>query len=143
MASTTDQYPQDGIQFFRRALLVLGIMLALFAFAILYAALLAGGVIAAGAIFYPDLPDEDDAYDTARQREVDAETEAQMAEEKRRASGLSIEQLSIQDAHAEGQRAGGKGTAAGLNPNQCGSPEYEAWERGRRAAEGARLARVA
>lgn len=87
-----------------------------------------------------DMTDEraDDAYDLYRQRQVDEEAD------KRRASGFSPEELSIQDAYAEGQRAGSLGTAAGLNPfNDPGCPQYRAWERGRNAAEGYRRNRMA
>lgn len=87
-----------------------------------------------------DLIDEraDDAYELYRQREVDEEAD------KRRASGYSPEQLSIQDAYMEGQRAGSIGTSAGLNP-YCdpSSTHYQAWERGRSAAEGYRRNRRA
>lgn len=80
----------------------------------------------------------DEAYELYRQRQVDE------AADKRRASGYSPEELSLQDAYMEGQRAGSLGTAAGLNP-YCdpGSPHYQAWERGRSAAEGYRRNRRA
>lgn len=59
----------------------------------------------------------------------------------RTASGISPEELSIQDAFMEGQRAGHIGTAAGLNPyNDPRLPEYQAWERGRSAVEAMNLA---
>ncbi len=89
-----------------------------------------------------DLPygpgNEDYAHDGEVQREVDEEAD------KRRASGFSPEELSIQDAYMEGQRACSLGTAAGLNPYvEPGSPHYQAWERGRSAAEGYRRNRMA
>lgn len=87
-----------------------------------------------------DMTDEraDDAYELHRQREVDE------AADKRRASGLSPEELSIQDAYMEGQRAGALGTAAALNPfSDPGLPQYKAWERGRSAAEGYKRSRRA
>lgn len=87
-----------------------------------------------------DLTDErsDDAYELYRQRQVDEEAD------KRRAAGFSPEELALQDAHAEGQRAGALGTAAGLNPySDPISPHYQAWERGRSAAEGYRRNRRA
>ena len=52
----------------------------------------------------------------------------------RNAAGISIEELSLQDAFLEGQRAGSHGTAAALNPYQHGTPEHDSWERGRMAA---------
>jgi hypothetical protein len=59
----------------------------------------------------------------------------------RTASGISPEELFIQDAYMEGQRAGHQGLAAGLNPfNNPKSPEAQAWERGRSAVEAMRLA---
>lgn len=80
----------------------------------------------------------DNAYELYRQREVDE------AADKRRASGYSPEELSLQDAYMEGQRAGSLGTAAGLNPySDPGSSHYQAWERGRSAAEGYRRNRMA
>lgn len=87
-----------------------------------------------------DLLDElaDEAYELSRQREVDEEAD------KRRASGFSPEELSLQDAYMEGQRAGSLQTAAGLNPfSDPASPHYQAWERGRSAAEGYRRNRIA
>lgn len=89
------------------------------------------------AIYARDTGDaEDRAYEEERQREVDGEPR-----HKRHAFGMSPEELSLQDARIEGQRAGANGVAAGLNPWQSGSPEYEAWERGRSAAEADRLHR--
>lgn len=61
---------------------------------------------------------------------------------KRHASGMSAEELSIQDAFIEGQRAGGQSLSAALNPNRDGTPEHDAWERGRRSAEAMKLARA-
>lgn len=61
---------------------------------------------------------------------------------KRHAAGMSPEELSLQDARLEGQRAGRDGRAAGLNPYQVGIPEHAEWERGRSAVEGMRLANV-
>lgn len=90
-------------------------------------------------VFEPDPDAEDEGYDRERQRKVDDETVAA----QRRAAGHSPEELSIQDAHAEGARAGAQGTAAALNPNQHGTPEYDAWERGRSGAERMRLVRSA
>lgn len=87
-----------------------------------------------------DLLDElaDNAWALTKQREIDDEAD------KRRAAGFSPEQLSIQDAYMEGQRAGSLQTAAGLNPfSDPASPHYQAWERGRSAAEGYRRNRMA
>ena len=61
----------------------------------------------------------------------------------RHAAQMSPEELSIQDAYQEGARCGQFGTAAGLNPYQCRTPEYDAWERGRMAAILSKLRRVA
>lgn len=67
-------------------------------------------------------------YDCQRQEKVDAEAELAA---KRQASGTSAELLSIQDAFAEGGRAGARGLSASLNPYQDQAPEHDAWERGR------------
>lgn len=107
------------------------------------AAAMALGALQPERIYEPNPDAEDQAHDAAVQRKLDDETEQQIADEKRGAAQLSPEQLSIKDAHAEGMRAGGQGTAAGCNPFQSETPEYDAWERGRCAAEGHRLARVA
>lgn len=87
-----------------------------------------------------DMTDEraDDAYALTKQREIDDEAD------KRRASGCSPEELSLQDAFMEGQRAGSLGTASALNPfSDPDSPHHQAWERGRNAAEGYRRNRMA
>jgi hypothetical protein len=64
--------------------------------------------------------------------------------EKRNAAGITPDELSVQDAYMEGQRAGASNIAAGLNPyKDTQSPEYQAWERGRAATVGMRLARSA
>lgn len=78
-----------------------------------------------------DGPNEDDAYDAERQLEVD-EIAA-----KRAASGLSPEQLSLQEAFAEGARAAGFGHRASMNRYQDTVPEHAQWERGRLSALGA------
>lgn len=63
--------------------------------------------------------------------------------EKRNAAGVSAEELALQDAFMEGQRAGARGHSAGLNPfSDPRSSEFQEWERGRNAAEGMRLART-
>lgn len=59
----------------------------------------------------------------------------------RHASGISPEELSLQDAFMDGQRQGLVGIAAGLNPYQLGTPEYAEWERGRFTAFGTLLLR--
>jgi hypothetical protein len=59
----------------------------------------------------------------------------------RTAAGISIEELALQDAHAEGARAGSKHLSPSLNPFQSGCEEFEAWERGRLAALGQSLQR--
>lgn len=75
----------------------------------------------------------------AIQEEVDDAAEAREIEAKRNAARITIEELALQDAYAEGARAGSIGTAAGLNPwADHHSTEYAAWERGRSAAESAR-----
>ena len=59
----------------------------------------------------------------------------------RNAAGMTPEELSVQDAYLEGQRAGHLGVAAGANPyTNPLLPEYKAWERGRSAAESMRFA---
>jgi hypothetical protein len=59
----------------------------------------------------------------------------------RNAAGHSPEELALQDAYFEGQRAGTIGTAAGANPFADPTlPEYQAWERGRGAVEAMKLA---
>jgi hypothetical protein len=85
------------------------------------------------AVFRPENR-EDEAYERDRQRKLDDELEA-----KRGASGLSPEQLSLQDAFSEGQRAGGFGHGASMNPYQDGCPEHREWERARMAVIGAAL----
>lgn len=77
-----------------------------------------------GQINVPDLPDEDEAYERKVQRQLDA------AAEKRRASGYSPEQLSLDEAFVEGARAGNMELAPSLNPYQDFCPEHEAWLRG-------------
>lgn len=73
---------------------------------------------------------QDRVTDAAIQREVD---------DKRNASGISPEILSMQDAHIEGQRAGHLGLSASLNPYQAGCPEHDEWERARSCVIGAYL----
>ena len=90
--------------------------------------------------------DIDDAadrlYDDEVVRVMDDEVEAREIEAKRNAAGMSKEELVLQDAYLEGQRAGAQGLAAGLNPwRDPASPEYQAWERGRAAAEAYRYSR--
>lgn len=84
----------------------------------------------------PDLPDEDDAYERDVQRGVDDATEV-----KRRASGFSPEQLSLQNAFIEGARAGSMGLSPSLNPYQNRPAEHAEWERGRFGALGNELAK--
>ena len=83
-------------------------------------------------------------YDQWRDRnDAEATSRAeQEAAEKRRASGFSPELLSIQDAWAEGQRAGGMSLGASMNPYQDSTPEHDAWERGRFAVVSQRCARM-
>lgn len=61
---------------------------------------------------------------------------------KKAYSGLSPEELSLQDAAIEGRRAGHLGLSAGLNPYQCGCPEHEAWENARTCVIGAWLSNL-
>lgn len=61
------------------------------------------------------------------------------AEAKRAASGMSPEQLSLQDAFMEGQRAGQLGLSSALNPWQHGSAQHAQWERARMGVIGAAL----
>lgn len=88
-----------------------------------------------------DYDAEDIKHDAAVVREMDDADEAKtLAMAQRNAAGISPEVLSLQDAHLEGLRAGSQGTAAGCNPwADPALPEYQAWERGRSAAELARL----
>ena len=85
----------------------------------------------------PEWPDEDELYERTLQRKLDDEAEA-----KRRASGVSIEQLALVDAHCEGARVGAQGLSHSLNPFQSGTPEHEAWDRGWHAASAMRAARM-
>lgn len=73
---------------------------------------------------------QDRVTDEAIQNDVD---------DKRNASGISPEILSMQDAHTEGQRAGHLGLSASLNPYQAGCPEHDEWERARSCVIGAYL----
>lgn len=73
----------------------------------------------------PDLPDEDEAYERVVQRQLDDEAEA-----KRRASGYSPEQLSLEEAFVEGARAGNAELAPSLNPYQDFCQEHGEWLRG-------------
>ncbi len=52
-------------------------------------------------------------------------------EDKKHASGISIDELSLMDARADGRRAGHLGLSAGLNPYDPSFPEHQAWEEGR------------
>lgn len=65
------------------------------------------------------------AYREAVQRELDD------AADKRAASGISPEILSLMDAAAEGRRAGNLGVAPSLNPYQDYTPEAIEWEKAR------------
>lgn len=60
----------------------------------------------------------------------------------RNAAGISIEELALQDAHAEGARVGCQGLSSSLNPFQDHTPEHEAWNRGWDAANAQRFARM-
>lgn len=74
--------------------------------------------------------DEDEAHDARVQAAVDDEAAALRA-----ASGWSPELLRIQEAHRKGRAAGVYGVRAGANEYPIGTPEAEAWERGRAAVE--------
>jgi hypothetical protein len=74
-----------------------------------------------------DGPNEDDVY-------------ADAIAAKRAASGLSPELLSLQEAFAEGQRAGAAGKEASENPYQDHTPEHGEWRRGRAGVGGMKLA---
>lgn len=73
----------------------------------------------------------DDAADAHVQEQIDDEAELAA---KRQAAQFSPEQMSLQDAFIEGQRAGTHGTASALNPYDHGFPEHAEWERGRMGA---------
>jgi hypothetical protein len=60
----------------------------------------------------------------------------------RNAAGISPEELSLQDAFMEGQRAGAMQLSPSLNPFQDHTPEHEAWERGRQGAATVAAARM-
>jgi ribosome modulation factor len=60
----------------------------------------------------------------------------------RNASGISPEELSIQDAYSEGARVGALGLPHSLNPFQDNTPEHESWTRGWTAASSQRAARM-
>lgn len=57
----------------------------------------------------------------------------------RNAAGMTPEELSLQDAFIEGQRAGVAFRSASLNPFQHDTREHAEWERGRSCVIGARL----
>lgn len=56
---------------------------------------------------------------------------------------MTPDELSIQDAFQEGQRAGMLALSPSLNPYQDDTPEHAEWERARLAALAYRLARAA
>lgn len=86
-------------------------------------------------------PDGDLMRDERIQREADDARAAEIAL-KRNAAGISAEELSLQDAFMEGQRAGQIGTAAGCNPFvEPTLPQYREWERGRSSAVAYKLSR--
>ena len=60
----------------------------------------------------------------------------------RNAAGITVEELALQDAHAEGARAGAQGLSHTLNPFQDETPEHEAWLRGWQGAASVRAARM-
>lgn len=60
----------------------------------------------------------------------------------RTAYGMSPEELSLQDAYAEGARAGAQGLSYSLNPFQSDTGEHDAWGRGWTAAAAVRAARM-
>lgn len=85
---------------------------------------------------------EDELHDAGVQTMIDDEAEARAIEAKRHAAQMTKEELILQDAYIEGQRAGAQGVTAGLNPwSDATSPEFHAWERGRSAAENYRVSR--
>lgn len=87
---------------------------------------------------------EDEAYDRSVQEMMDDETEAREMEAQRIAamrvaSGISTEQLSLQDARIEGAKAGRMGHGPYSNPYQDFTPEHAEWEKSRHAAIGQKL----
>lgn len=58
---------------------------------------------------------------------------------QRNAADVTPEELSMQDAFIEGQRAGHLGLGAGMNPYQHGCFEHDEWERARSCVIGAFL----
>jgi hypothetical protein len=85
-----------------------------------------------------DADEEDLRHDAAVQREIDerADMAVRLAAAKRAASGISTEEMSMQDAFREGTKAGGQGFGASMNPYQDATPEHAEWNRGRLSAIG-------
>lgn len=86
---------------------------------------------------YPD-EDFDDFQDRVTREAIQLEVDDNV-EAKRNAAQISPEILSLQDAFAEGVRAGGFGHGASMNPYQDNTPEHHEWNRGRLSAIGAAL----
>jgi hypothetical protein len=82
----------------------------------------------------------DEAYDEARQEKVDAESDPLHVEALRRASGLSTEELFLEQVMNEGMTAGLKGCEASENPYQSDVRAHAEWERCRRMAAASKLA---
>lgn len=86
----------------------------------------------------PNPDAEDEARDADVQRKLDDETAAALIA-KRNASGISLDELSLQDAAIAGRKAGMLGHGAAMNPYQPGVAEYDEWEKFRSTTIGARL----
>lgn len=79
----------------------------------------------------------DRRYDEAVQNEIDDNAEHIAA--LRVASGISKEELSLQDARIAGAKAGHAGWGASMNPYQAGCQEHAEWDRERMRAIGTKL----
>lgn len=82
--------------------------------------------------------DEQDELAERDYRE-DVQRDLDDAADKRNASGISPEILSLMDAAAAGMKAGMYGHGASMNPYDHATPEYAEWERHRLSVIGYRL----
>lgn len=92
-----------------------------------------------------DAADQVHDDDVVRTLDDEVEARAENAERdaaKRRASGISAEQLSLMDARIAGAECGQRGSPASWNPYQDFTPEHHEWERCRLQALSQTLARL-
>lgn len=87
-----------------------------------------------GAFYYTPSRDEDDEYDKEVARELAEDFD------KRAASGMSAELLSLQDARIAGAKAGQQGQAFEMNPYHPDSPEWTEWRKAFQQGLASRLA---